>query len=112
MKRGELYRVSATPPQDPRPRRTCVVVSRQELIDSTYGTVICAPVYSQRGGLDSEVAVGPDEGLLHDSAVRCDDLMSLPKNLLTTYVGSLNPAKLDSLDLALAAALGIRMPSR
>src|ERR1700730_6118782 len=46
MRRGELYRVRR-PPGDPKPARVFVVVSRQPLIDSTYSTVICAPVFTQ-----------------------------------------------------------------
>ena len=48
-----------------------------------------------------------DEGLKHDSAVHCDELVSLPKPVLTDYVGSLGPTKLAKLDAALKAALAL-----
>jgi len=44
------------------------------------------------------VPVGPDEGLKHDSGVYCDELVSLPKTMLTHFVGMLPPAKLRLLD--------------
>jgi mRNA interferase MazF len=106
VKRGELYRVRR-PPGDPKPARTFVVVSRQALIDSAFSTVVCAPVFSERHGLPTQVAAGAAEGLKHDSAIHCDGLMSLEKARLTDFVGELSAAKLRELDTALAAALGL-----
>src|SRR5580700_1904533 len=106
MKRGEFYRVRR-PPGDPKPARVFVVVSRQPLIDSTYSTVICAPVFTQWHGLPTQVAVSTAEGLNHDSAVQCDGLMSLEKSKLTDYIGVLTIDKLRELDDALLVALGI-----
>lgn len=83
------------------------MVSRQVLIDSKFSTVICAPVYSAYHGLSTQVLVGIEQGLKHDSSIHCDDLVSLPKSVLTDYVGSLSPAKLAELNLALRAALDI-----
>jgi mRNA interferase MazF len=84
-----------------------VVVSRQVLIDSKFSTVICAPVYSARHGLSTQVPVGPDEGLKHESSVHCDELVSLPKSRLTHFVGRLPPPALEAMDRALVSALGI-----
>jgi mRNA interferase MazF len=84
-----------------------LVVSRQVLIDSKFSTVICAPVYSAHHGLSTQVAVGVDEGLRHESSVHCDELVSLPKSLLTYFVGRLGPGKAMELDRALTIALGI-----
>jgi mRNA interferase MazF len=89
----------------PRRQRAFVVVSRQLLLDSSFSTVVCAPVYSRRDGLHTQVDVGIDEGLKHESSVHCDELMSLSKTSLTHYVGSLSPAKVAQLDRALAVAL-------
>ena len=83
------------------------VVSRQAVIDSRLTTVICAPVYSSRYGLRTEVAVGIDEGLKHDSALHCDALISVSKERLTAFVGALSSVKLRELDAALVAALDI-----
>jgi mRNA interferase MazF len=92
---------------DPKRFRGFVVVSRQVLIDSRFSTVICAPVFSVRHGLSTQVPVGIDEGLRHESAVHCDQLVSLRKSMLSHFVGSLAPAKVNELDRALIAALGI-----
>ena len=105
MKRGELYRVAKPAGNDPKKYRVFVVVSRQVLIDSQFSSVICAPVYSAYDGLATQIPVGVEEGLKHESSIHCDALMSLPKPLLTDFVGTLSLGKLDELDKALAVAL-------
>ena len=107
MRRGELYRVTKPTAREPKRSRVFAVVSRQVLIDSKFSTVICAPVYSARHGLSTQVSVGLDEGLKHESALHCDELVSLPKVALTDFVGTLSPTKLRELDRALIAAVGI-----
>jgi len=85
-----------------------VVVSRQALIDSRFSTVVCAPVYTRRDGLATQVEVGPEDGLKHDSSIHCDALVSLPKSVLTDYVASLPSARVRALDQALRVALAWR----
>ena len=106
MKRGDLYRVRK-PEGDAKRARVFVVVSRPALIRSRFSTVVCAPVYSQRHGLATEVPVGPAQGLARDSAVLCDALISIPKSALTDFVGELAPALLVDLDRALRIALHV-----
>jgi len=105
--RGELYRVRHPSSADPRRSRVFVVVGRQAALDSRYSSVICAPVYSSIHGLISQVPIGIEEGLKHESAIHCDELVSLPKSALTDYVGTLSQAKLTELNEALAVALGL-----
>jgi len=107
MKRGELYRVSLGSKTDTKKQRVYVIVSRQELIDSNYSTLICAPVYTNFEGLSTQVQVGVEEGLKHPSAIRCDELISILKTRLTDYVGVLSEEKLAELWRALSIAVGI-----
>lgn len=107
MKRGEIYLVQHPSSRDPRRQRAFVIVSRPLLIDSSFSSVVCAPIYSRRDGLHTQVDVGTDEGLKHDSSVHCDELMSLPKASLTHFVGSLSPERIAALDRALAFAVGL-----
>ena len=111
MRRGELYRVRHPSSADPKRSRVFVVVSRQAVIDSRFSSVVCAPVYSARHGLSSQVPVGIDDGLKHDSAIHCDELVSLVKTALTDYVGMLSPAKVAELDRALSVALDLTTPA-
>jgi mRNA interferase MazF len=84
-----------------------VVVSRQALVDSRFSTVVCAPVYTRRDGLATQVEVGLDDGLKHESSIHCDALVSLPKSMLTDQVASLPSARLRALDQALRVALAL-----
>jgi mRNA interferase MazF len=105
MKRGELYLVEKPGSQDPRKRRVFVIVSRHRLVDSQFSTLICAPVYSRHDGLSTQVPVGTAEGLKKESSIHCDELVSLPKSVLTHYVGSLKAAVLGALNTALTVSL-------
>ena len=107
MRRGEIYLVAQPGTSDPRRTRPYVVVGRQRSLSSSFTTAICAPVYSKHHGLASEVQVGSESGLKHDSAISCDNITSLPKGFLTNYLGQLSPEKTHELDLALTVALGI-----
>jgi mRNA interferase MazF len=107
VNRGEFYLVRKSSSRDPRKQRVLVIVSRQALIESRFTSVICAPVYSQHDGLSTQLSVGPNEGLKKDCGVHCDELMSVPKSVLTHYIGSLSQNRLRELDVALAVAVGI-----
>ena len=107
MKRGDLYRVAHPIARDPKRSRVFVVVSRQVLIDSQFSTVVCAPIYSQYHGLATQVLIDIDDGLKHTSSIHCDELISLPKSVLTDYISRLSQAKLNELKQALKIALNI-----
>lgn len=107
MKRGELYRVERPTRRDPKRFRVFVVVSRQVLIDSRFSTVMCTPVYTAYDGLATQVPVGVEEGLKHESSIHCDEIVSLAKSMLSNYIGSLSPQKLGQLNRALRIALDI-----
>lgn len=107
MTRGEVYRVTRPPGNDPKQHRYFVVVSRDALIESKFSAVICAPIYATHEGLSTQVAVGSTEGLRHDSSIHCDALMSIQKSMLTQYTGRLSPTKLEELKQALLVALDL-----
>lgn len=107
MRRAELYRVQKPSSYDPKKYRVFIVVSRQVLIDSRFYTVICAPVYSKYDGLLTQVQVNVEDGLKYASSIHCDELISLPKSVLTNYVGMLSEQKITELDTALKAALDL-----
>jgi mRNA interferase MazF len=84
-----------------------VVVSRQTLCDSRADKVICAPINTEADGRSTEVPVGVDDGLKHNSVINCDQLVLVEKSRLTNYVGSLSSRKLIALRDALRIALDI-----
>lgn len=106
MRRGEIYRVHH-PSADPKLYRCFVIVSRQTLIDSRFPTVVCAPILTRGHGFSTQVSIGMDEGLKHESWVLCDNLVSLRKVQLTGFIGSLKRAKIQQLDQALKMALAL-----
>lgn len=106
MRRGELYRLYR-PPGDPKEYRVFVIVGRQSIIDTRFSTVICAPVFTEGQGMSTQVRVGVNEGLKHDSWIQCDGLISIRKSELRQYIGSLSRGKLAELDSALAIALDL-----
>ena len=105
MRRGELYLVKKPGSQDPKRQRVFVIVSRQALMDTKFSSVVCAPVYSRNDGLSTQVRIGVDEGLKQDSSIHCDGLVSLPKSMLTHYIGRLNEHRIEELNRALVTAL-------
>jgi mRNA interferase MazF len=108
VRRGELYLVKKPGSQDPKRQRVFVVVSRQALIDTRFSSVICAPVYSRHDGLSTQVRIGIEEGLKRDSSVHCDELVSLPKAMITNFIGRLNDEKTQELDRALVTGLDLQ----
>jgi mRNA interferase MazF len=107
MRRGELYRVVNASRPDPKKSRVFVIVSRQILIDSRFSTVVCAPIYTSYDGLSTQVPIGIEEGLKHHSSIHCDELISIPKSMLTNFVGSIPLNRIQELDIALMVALDI-----
>jgi mRNA interferase MazF len=107
LRRGEIYRVRQPQRGDPKKSRCFAVVSRQDLLDSKVNRVVCAPINTSGVGLSTEVQVGVDEGLKHDSVITCDQITRLEKGMLTDYIGALSLAKLKQLRSALAVALDI-----
>lgn len=108
MKRGELYRVYKSSARDPKKYRMFVVVSRQILIESRFSTVICAPIYTRYDGLSTQVRLGTEDGLKHESAIHCDELVSIPKTSLTNFVATLSAKKIEELNVALQIATGCK----
>jgi mRNA interferase MazF len=107
LKRGDLFRVYKGSQIDPKEHRVFVIISRQILIDSKFSTVICAPVYSSYNGLSTQVVIGVEEGLKHESSIHCDELISLRKTMLTNYIGKLSQNKIYELNRALKISLDI-----
>jgi mRNA interferase MazF len=105
VNRGDIYLVRHPNRRDPKRRRPFVVVSRHVAIRSRFATVICAPIFTTRAGIATQIPVGINEGLKHESSVHCDELVSLPKTTLTDYVGSLSGMKIEELNEGLRVAL-------
>lgn len=102
VSRGEIwtYQLKA-----PNKRRPVLVLTRQPVIALLHWVMV-APVTSTIHGVPSEVLVGVDEGLKHESAVNLDNVQSVERSRLTHYVGSLSAGKIQAVCRALATAVG------
>jgi mRNA interferase MazF len=69
--------------------------------------VTCAPIYSRWDEISTQVPVGTESGIKHDSAIHCDSLISLPKSMLNNYLGTLSDAMISELNTALKIALDV-----
>jgi len=102
VNRGEIWRYRFEAPDKQRP---VLVLSRQEVIGLLH-TVMVAPVTSTIRGAPSEVVVGTEEGLRHQSAVNLDHVQTVERARLSGFIGHLAPEKMRQVCRALAIATG------
>jgi mRNA interferase MazF len=100
--RGEVWTCTFKAPDK---RRPVLVLTRQDVIGLLH-TVMVAPITSTIYGAPSEVLVGIDEGLKHESAVNLDHVQTVEQSRLVARLGRLGPAKLRQVCRALAVATG------
>jgi mRNA interferase MazF len=106
VNRGEIYYTQEKLPERGHKPSFYVVVSRNFIAENDdISTVICAPVYSEVLGLRSELVLGVEDGLPHESAVRCDFLALIFKHKLTHFAGTLSADKVKKLNRAVRYAL-------
>jgi len=98
---GELW-WGESPDEKGRP---FLVVSR-DAANQVMRRVLVAPVTSRIRGIPSELAVGPDEGLPHESVASFDNLQPFPQAMLVHRLGALSPARRHAICRTAAATLG------
>ncbi len=102
VNRGDVwtYRFAA-----PDKRRPVVVLTRREVIP-LLRTVMVAPITSTARGAPSEVAVGVEHGLRHESVVNLDHVQTVERARLERRLGRLGPREMHEVCRALAVAVG------
>ena len=83
-------------------RRPVLVVSRDEVIP-VVNNIVVAPVTSTIRDIPTCIPVGADEGIDHDSVATFDNLVAVPKTVLTTRLGALGPVGRSRICVALTA---------
>jgi mRNA interferase MazF len=68
--------------------------------------VVVALVTRTIRGIDTEVQLGPADGMPVECAVSLDNLRTLPKALLTEPITKLDPERMNAICRALARATG------
>jgi len=102
VKRGEIWFFVFKQPDKLRP---VVVLTRQEVIELLH-TVMVAPITSTIRGAPSEVIIGIEEGLKHDSAVNLDHVQTVEKSRLRRRIAEVGPEKMKAVCRALSIATG------
>ena len=89
--------------------RPALVLTR-EAARAAMTKVTVAPITTTIKGLTSEVRVGPDNGLDHDSVVALDNAITIPVNLLGRTVGYLSAEQEVHLAQAVVLAYDLELP--
>ncbi|MDQ2837842.1 MAG: type II toxin-antitoxin system PemK/MazF family toxin [Actinomycetota bacterium] len=84
-----------------------VVVLTRELVRPHLTRVTIAPITSTVRGLSTEVAVGLANGLDHESVISCDNILTVPADVLGRHLGYLLPAQELQLTAAIHAAFDL-----
>jgi mRNA interferase MazF len=69
--------------------------------------VTVAPITTTSRGLTTEVAVGPANGLDHDSVVNVDNIITIPVADLGRQIGRLLPDQENAMTAAIHAAFDL-----
>jgi mRNA interferase MazF len=103
MHRGEVWDADL-----PTIGRHPVVIVSCEAAIPVLRSIVCALVTSSIHGHVAEVQLNAEEGLDHQSAASCDNLLTVRTDILRRRRGVLGPVRLAQLDAALRIALGLR----
>lgn len=84
-------------------RHPVCVLTRDEAI-RRLDNVVVATISSHIWGLQSEVLLGPEDGMPVECAISLDNLRTVPKALLTEPMTKLGPDKMSEVCRALGSA--------
>jgi mRNA interferase MazF len=84
-----------------------VLILTRELVRPHLRTVTVAPITTTVRGLSSEVAVDSTNGLTGPSVVSCDNITTIPIDVVGEQIGVLLDSQEPSLSEAIAAAFDL-----
>jgi mRNA interferase MazF len=99
MRRGDVW--WHEPPDEKR--RPYLLLTRDEAIDK-LNKLVAAPATGTIRDIPSEVTVGPEDGMPHDSVISLDNITVLDKTLLIERITTLSPERMDEVCKALGYA--------
>jgi mRNA interferase MazF len=103
VKRGEVWWVRFP---EPVGRRQAVLISRNQAY-RVRAAVTVVPLTRTIRGIPTEVPLGPAEGVPRKSVANADDLTTLSKARLETYMTTLSTDTVDALERAIRFALDL-----
>jgi mRNA interferase MazF len=87
----------------PRP----VLILTRELVRPHLRTVTVAPITTTARGLSTEVAVDATNGLEGPSVISCDNITTVPTNVVREQIGVLLDSQESALSEAISAAFDL-----
>ena len=84
-----------------------VLIVTRELVRPHLTRVTVAPITSTIRGLSTEVPVGAANGIDHDCAVSCDNIVTVPTSTLGRLIGYLLPQQEAQLAEAIRTAFDL-----
>ena len=84
-----------------------VVILTRELVRPHLSRVTVAPITSTIRGLSTEVPVGRENGIDHDSVISCDNIVTVPASTLGRLIGYFLPEQEPALAEAIRAAFDL-----
>jgi mRNA interferase MazF len=99
--RGEIW--WADVPGDKR--RPVLIMTRERFIPR-LGALLVAPITTRVRGIPTEVPLGPEHGLPRVCAANFDNVLTLPKTLLSDRISRLDPEVLGQVCRAYRFAAG------
>lgn len=103
MRRGEIW--WATLPQ-PIGRRPVLLLSRNQVYRVRASATV-APLTRTERGIQAEVRIGPEDGLPQQSVVNLDNIQTIDKTAIDTFITELGTLKIAEIDQAIKFALAI-----
>ena len=100
--RGEIWQFSFPKPDR---RRPVLVLTRQEILGHLTSVTV-APITRTIRGISSEVVIGVEYGLKETSAINLDNVATVSKAGLRSFVGTVSGEVLEQVRGALLFALG------
>lgn len=86
--------------------RPALILTR-EIVRPYLAHVSVAPLTTTIRGLSTEVRVGPQNGLDHDCVISCDNITTVPADLIGRQIGYLLPDQEADLAAAIRAAFDL-----
>jgi mRNA interferase MazF len=86
-------------------RRPVVVLTRDEALPRLRNVVVALVTRTVRG-IDTEIELGPEDGMPVACAVSLDNLRTVPQALLTGSITRLDAERMDAICRAVARAAG------
>lgn len=92
----------------PGDKRRPVLVLTRDPMGRILRSVICAPITSTVRGIATEVPLGSEAGLVHESVANFDNTLLLARERLVRKLGRAEPASMAAACEAISIATGCR----